>query len=65
MKSGEGEDRATLVFFLIDVIQQSQFPSICLSLSDLQPTVVGCDSFTKVMRLFRLRNVVFVYLCII
>lgn len=35
----------TLLFFLIDVIQQSKFPSICVSWSNLQPTVALLKSW--------------------
>lgn len=63
MKVGAGQDRATLVFFLIDMIQRAKFPSICLSWSGLQPTVAVYDGFSEVMRLLSMGKCIFVCLC--
>ena len=63
MKGGGGLGvQSHSCFFLIDVIQQPKFPSICLSWSNMQPTMVCYDDFAEVMRPLRWRECIFVHL---
>lgn len=50
------EDRDTLVLFFSYRCDSAVEILICLSWSNLQPTVTDNDAFIEVMRLFRQRN---------